>query len=131
MKAEINYQKWLRIFIILIAIHSFCVGLSLMFLPADWFALFGFAELNNRFFPVQGGVFHIVMAALYIKSLQSEAGLAVLLPFIIGVKLFAFMFLLNYYFFCEQLVVILLSGIGDGLMGVILYVLYRGKKSQS
>ena len=130
MKTEINYQKWLQVFIILIAIHSFCVGLSLMLLPSDWFTLFGFAELNNRFFPVQGGVFHIVMAALYILSLRSETCLAVLLPFIIGVKLFAFVFLISYYVFFEHLTVILLSGIGDGLMGVVLYVLFKNNKER-
>ncbi|MCF8373792.1 MAG: hypothetical protein K9H64_19375 [Bacteroidales bacterium] len=128
MKNEANTSKWLRIFITLIAIHSFCVGLSLMLLQSDWFALFGFAELNNRFFPVQGGVFHVVMAALYILSLRSKTCLAVLLPFIIGVKLFAFVFLISYYVFFEQLIVVLLSGIGDGFMGVILLVLYKRKK---
>jgi hypothetical protein len=48
-----------------------------------------------------------------------------LIQFIIAVKLLAFMFLFSYYLFVLPAWLILLSGIGDGLMGLIVFILYQ------
>ena len=58
----------LKIFLILVAIHSFCVGLGLILIPLDYFDLFGFYEYSGNFFKIQAGVFHIIMCGAYVLA---------------------------------------------------------------
>ena len=124
MKENNTIKKIFKLFLLLVAIHSFFVGLGLIFLPKDLMLLFGFQEITNNFFPVQGGVFHIIMAVIYIYAIKIEKLQFFLIPLIIGVKLFAAFFLFVYYFAFEHIITVLLSGIGDGMMGIILYYFY-------
>lgn len=48
-----------------------------------------------------------------------------LIKFIIYLKMFAFIFLMIYFIFVLQSWLILLSGIGDGFMGVTILILLR------
>ena len=62
--------KLFRIYMWLVALHSFCVGLALILLPLEYFPLFGFRGYEGTFFKIQGGVFHMVMCGVW-KSLKN------------------------------------------------------------
>ncbi|MCK5839481.1 MAG: hypothetical protein KAG99_06510, partial [Bacteroidales bacterium] len=65
MDLSSNIKKIFSLIMWLIALHSFCAGLFLIFLPESYMLLFGFAENTQLFFRMQGGVFHIIMAIIY------------------------------------------------------------------
>jgi hypothetical protein len=94
---------------------------------------FGLAHYIEGFFPVQGGVFHIVMGIAYIMAgigIEKFRGLVTLT---ILAKFMATVFLLTYFIAIKQAWVILASGIGDFLMGVLVlwaFLSYR-KASQN
>ncbi len=58
---NVRSLKLLKIFLLLVALHSFCVGVGLILIPLEYFDLFGFHAYSGNFFKIQAGVFHIVM----------------------------------------------------------------------
>ncbi|MEW6413540.1 MAG: hypothetical protein AB1483_13875 [Candidatus Zixiibacteriota bacterium] len=109
----------------LVGIHSIVVGFGLIFLPPSYVPFFGFAPFAEKFFPVQGGVFHLVMAVAYIMAAvrpERYPGL-IILSFV--AKLMAAAFLLTYYILIDRIWMVLFSGVGDALMGLVIYLLYR------
>jgi hypothetical protein len=123
--AHLDYKKYLSYFLFLIGIHSFVVGVGLLFIPPSVLDFFGFIDYKESFFQAQGGVFHIAMSVAYtMAGLKVEKSIR-LIQFIIAVKLLAFVFLFSYYLFVLPAWLILLSGIGDGLMGLIVFFLYQ------
>jgi hypothetical protein len=118
-----NTANILKILLWLIALHSFIVGLILISTGNAGMQYFGFKE-GNEFFQVQGGVFHLVMCTAYIiasLNLEKSKGLII---FIILAKTIATLYLLIFYFLIDDVITILLAGIGDGLMGLLVYILY-------
>lgn len=68
-------ERWI---VVLVAIHSACVGLLLLLMP-EWSAKFGgWGNLMPLFFTRQAGVFHIVVAIGYALDYfdRPEAALA-------------------------------------------------------
>jgi len=124
-------EKLLRLVLYLLAIHSICVGLALITTPTELFAYFGYIPVAEKFFPTQGGVFHIIMGIAYFlaaRYVNKEQGLIILT---IIAKLTATLFLVLYYVFVRQVWMILVSGILDALMAtVILVVFLQYKKEQ-
>ncbi len=117
-------------FLWLVTLHSFAVGLGLIFLPARYMAYFGFVDYTASFFQVQGGVFHLVMSVAYFlaaKYLEKSPGL---IHFIITAKSMAFVFLVIYFFFVEAILMVLLSAAGDGLMAAVVYFLFNDYKER-
>ena len=129
-----NPRKRLSLLLILIAIHSFCVGVGLIIRPAELMQLFGFGICYERFFPTQGGVFHIVMAVGYLMAACDVDEHHSLIIFSIIVKTMATVFLFTYFIAVEQIWLVLLSGFSDGIMGLVIYialVLYIKSQSKS
>ncbi|MEN8226358.1 MAG: hypothetical protein ABFS05_13465 [Bacteroidota bacterium] len=116
-------EKYLKILLWLIALHSFVVAMLLIFLGEEGMQYFGFSS-GNSFFQVQGGVFHVVMCTAYLLAARKPSNNKGLILFIITAKLIAMLYLLIYYFCCEAVITVLLSGIGDGLMGLLLMLLW-------
>lgn len=116
-------MKYLRIVLWLIALHSFIVAMLLIFLPEEGIRYFGFPD-GNPFFQVQGGVFHIVMCIAYIMAAVELRSARKLIQFIIGAKSTAFLYLLIYFIFVDPIAIVLVSGIGDGLMSLLVYILW-------
>ena len=114
----------LRLLLSLVAVHSAVVGLGLIWQPAGLFARLGYTPVGEPFFPVQGGVFHIVMAIGYLLASRDLVGNRCLTAFAIVVKAAATLFLLTYWLVANRLTVVLLSGIGDGVMAVLLRIGY-------
>ncbi len=130
MNNKFNYGLWLKIILWLIAIHSIIVGVLLICLPISGYHFFGF-NVEEKFFPTQGGIFHIVMSIAYImaaKRLGKDTGLVI---FSYIAKFIATAFLVFYYFIFDNILTILFSGIGDLIMGlIILATLHEYKRNQ-
>jgi hypothetical protein len=114
-------EKFLPIFLWLIAIHSFFVGLGLILSPAEFFEFLGYNNLTERFFPTQGGVFHILMSVGYLLAVLKIKESYDLVIFSIIVKSTASLFLIIYFLAALPKMIILLSGVGDGVMAIILW----------
>jgi hypothetical protein len=108
--------------LILVAIHSFCVGIGLVFWPITLMRYFGFGQCSERFFPTQGGVFHIVMSVGYMMAALDRYRCLVF--FSIVVKVAATIFLFIYFFAVDQIWLVLLSGVGDGIMAILISLSY-------
>lgn len=128
---NVRNLKLLKIFLILVAIHSFCVGLGLILIPLEYFNLFGFHEYSGNFFKIQAGVFHIVMSGAYVSAARDPAGNRVMIKFSIFAKMTATVFLLSYTFFMDMVWMVLASGIFDFVMGLVLIWFLKGLKDTS
>jgi len=106
----------------LVALHSIAMGLALIVQPALLMKLSGFSSECERFFPAQGGVFHILMAVAYIMGATNIEKYYYLTVFSIIVKGLATLFLMIYCFAVEFKWIVLLSGIGDGVMGLMIFL---------
>ena len=115
-----------RIILVLIlygvTLHSVATGLGLIFAPPSLLEFFGYRGYHGRFFQVQGGVFHLVMALAYLLAAHKPERYPGLIILTVAAKTIATCFLLSYYFLLEPVWIILVSGIGDGLMGFTVFV---------
>ncbi|MCU0343984.1 MAG: hypothetical protein MUF28_09195 [Ignavibacterium sp.] len=123
-------DKLLTVFLWLVALHSFFVGIGLIVLPASVFEFLGYKTTFDRFFSTQGGVFHIVMAVGYAMAGYDKKRFECLIIFSIIVKFIATVFLIMYFIMISQQLLIILSGISDFLMGLIIIFLYRKLKQE-
>jgi hypothetical protein len=127
---ERNSVQFLKIFLWLVAIHSFLVGLFLILLPESWLDFFGYYNYRRTFFQVQGGVFHLVMAFGYWLTARDPVRERALMYLIIFAKGLATVFLSLYYFYVERIWIVLISAAGDACMGIIILIAFiRIKKS--
>ena len=117
--------KGLKIFLWLVALHTFCVGLGLLFLPPEYYRFFGFEGYQGNFFKIQAGVFHIVMCGAYVPAALNPDRYRILILFSIFAKFTATLFLFSYSMFLVMVWMVLVSGIMDFLMGLILVWFYR------
>jgi hypothetical protein len=124
------YLKLLKIFLILVAIHSFCVGLGLILIPLDYFDLFGFYGYNGNFFKIQAGVFHIVMSGAYVSAARDPVRNLVMIRFAIFAKMMATVFLISYAVFIDMVWMVMASGVFDFVMGLVLIWFFRGLKDK-
>jgi len=112
-------------FLWLVTAHSFAVGLGLILLPPSYLKYFGFVNCQAGFFQIQGGVFHLVMCVAYLMAARCVDRAPGLIYFAIAAKTIALIFLLTYYVFVESEWIVLVSGIGDGLMALFIWLFYR------
>lgn len=117
--------KYLSLFLWLVALHSFLVGVGLIVFPPSLMDFFGYGTCTERFFPSQGGVFHIAMAVGYAMAAYNLKRYECLIIFSIVVKFLATAFLFIYFIFVSSIWLVILSGISDFLMGLIILILYR------
>ena len=118
-------MKSLKVFLWLVALHSFCVGMGLILIPLAYYDMFGFGNYRGDFFKIQAGVFHLVMVMAYSLGAYDPVKYRVLIIFAILAKFTATFFLLGYSLFIDMIWTVLVSGIADALMGLILLGLYR------
>jgi hypothetical protein len=122
-------RNLLRPALLLMALHSFFTGVGLMVQPDFLLRWGGWGEVQQTFFPAQGGVFHILMAVLYIMAAQQGSARTLLLRFTILVKSVAALFLLSYYACVEAVWLVAVSGVGDALMAVLVLLLWNKEKN--
>ena len=109
----------------LVAVHSILMGLALIFQPAILMEWSGFKSGYERFFPAQGGVFHLLMAVAYSLGATDSRKYHFLIVFSVIVKAVATVFLIVYCITVEFKWIILASGIGDGVMGTSIFIAFR------
>jgi hypothetical protein len=120
----------LTVLLYLIALHSFCVGLALILMPLSALENFGYEGYAGNFFKAQGGIFHIVMSIIYLVAAWDVDKNRILIYLTLTAKFIATIFLLGYYFIFEQIWMVLISGIGDFLMGICLLLLWNAYKKK-
>ena len=109
----------------LVALHSFLIGLALITQPVFLMKAAGFGPGGYHFFPAQGGVFHILMAVMYLTGAVDIKKYHYFIVFAIVVKAAATLFLMLYFFVVDYKWIILLSGISDFAMGLMIYMALR------
>lgn len=114
----------------LIALHSFFVGLALIFHPPGLMQFLGYGTITEHFFPIQGGMFHILLSILYALVALRLDQLRYLIYFSIIVKSSAVIFLFSYYMIAHQILVVLISGMVDGAIAVAIIVANISYKKQ-
>ncbi len=117
-------EKRLVILLNLVALHSLFVGIGLIIHPAFLMAYAGYGPISEHFFPVQGGVFHVIMAVGYYLGARNPVKYRCLVIFAIFIKAFATVFLFSFFLFVNQIWMVLVSGIGDGLMALFIYLAF-------
>ena len=118
-------EKLLSTVLWLVAVHSIAMGLTLITQPDVLMEWSGFRFEFERFFPAQGGVFHLLMAVAYSLGAVNSQKYYFLIVFSVIVKVFATLFLFVYCFNVEFKWIILISGIGDGVMGMTIFIALR------
>ncbi|MBE0644340.1 MAG: hypothetical protein IH600_09700 [Bacteroidetes bacterium] len=122
---RIRSESFISLVLLTASVHSMCTGIGLILHP-DWLLLWGgWHMVTEPFFPVQGGLFHVLMALLYLYARSSDAARVILLPYIIVVKAVATGFLFLYAATVEWIWMVAASGFLDGLFAVALFVLWR------
>ena len=134
LKSLFNHpDKLLSTVLGLVAIHSLGMGLILISQPAVLMKFAGFNPDCDHFFPTQGGVFHLLMFVVYLMGATHIEKYHHFIVFSIFMKAVATFFLMIYCFAAEFKWVIFLSGIGDGVMGLMIFLAFqhylRSKKS--
>ena len=121
-KALFNHpDKLLSTVLGLVATHSLGMGLILISQPAVLMKFAGFSPDCEHFFPAQGGVFHLLLFVVYLMGATHIEKYYYFIVFSIFVKAVATLFLTIYCFAAEFKWIIFLSGIGDGVMGLMIF----------
>lgn len=110
-----------RVLVVLIALHSLCVGASLLFLTRWGVAFGGWPRLEPAFFARQAGIFHFVVAAAYLIEVFRYRGVVILLT----AKATAVVFLLAMWAVDGGPWAIPLSALGDAAMGALVFGVHR------
>lgn len=113
-----------------VCLHSLAAGLGLILSGPAGLQRYGFALAGEPFFPVQGGVFHLVMALAYAMAARNPEEGRGLILLSISAKFTALLFLLTYYLFVDTISVVALSGVADGAMGVVMLLAYRSYRNE-
>ncbi len=92
-------------------------------------SFFGF-DINEKFFSIQGGVFHMVLSVAYVMGAENIGKSDQIITFAIVAKFIATLFLLSYFFFKNPIWMVLISGIGDFLMGIVLLIVFLNYKKK-
>lgn len=124
-----NPKKRLTTILILTSIHSFCVGIGLIVQLPILMEWFGFGHIAQPFFPAQGGIFHVLMSVAYLWAALKPDNNDDLIKFIICVKIGATIFLFIYFAFIDNIWMILLSGISDGILAILILTAYHSYKN--
>jgi hypothetical protein len=109
--------------VVLIALHSVGVGLFLVLVPGWGARLGGFGAVSPLFFARQAGAFHFVAATAYLVEYFRYRGVLLLAI----TKSVAVVFLLITSAVDEVPWVVPLSGVADGVMGLVVVLLRRAR----
>ena len=119
-KTEFYFNSILWIFVL----HTTGVAIGLFVLPSEYLTYFGLEGYQGRFFQTQAGVFHLVLGLAYLLALFYWEKASVLIFFAVVAKSIAVVFLVVYYLFLEPAWIILFSAVGDGILGMLLLIVY-------
>lgn len=110
-----------RLIIAAIALHSFVLGIIMLFFPLWILQIMGWNYTDNTFFPAQTGIFLFLLGGAYGMALWYRP----LAWFIVVSKALAVIFLLAEYIFNGVPEFIMLAAYFDGLMGLVTAFILR------
>jgi hypothetical protein len=114
-----------RVLIFLISLHSFIVGIMLMFF-AEWAVQFaGWHGADPIFFIWQAGAFHFVLATGYLVEYSRSRTITLLLI----AKTTALVFMIGGSLLAETPWSVWFSGFADGAMALTAYLVHRAVKN--
>ena len=116
-----NLNCRLSLVLWLAAIHSALIGIGLMAIPQPWMSAFGLQVGGERFFQVQGGAFHFLMAAIYAWAALRLLRMRELIILAIVVKGIAAVFLATYYLVVQTIWIFLASAAVDASIAALIY----------
>jgi len=119
-----KYRFYLKFILWIFVLHTIGVSLGLCLLPTRYLTYFGFEGYQGHFFQTQAGIFHLIMAVAYLLALFYGENSPALIFFAVITKSIALVFLMIYYLFFEQNWIIFFSAFGDGIMGILLIIVY-------
>ena len=120
MGVPIDWQRAESWLVHLIALHSFVIGLFLMFLTRWGTAFGGWPEVTPLFFARQAGAFHVVVGTGYLLEYFHHATVRLLLV----TKSVALVFRISMTILDSAPWAVPLSAVGDGLMGLAVLVVH-------
>jgi hypothetical protein len=115
-----------RLFVLLVAAHSFAVGLGLTFLPGLAVRFAGFQSVIPIFFARQAGAFHLVLATGYVLEHVRHRSVV----FLVTAKALAVVFLVGATLAGGAPWSVPFSAAGDALMGFGAWWLHRRRTHQ-
>jgi len=95
-----------------VALHSFVLGVALMFMPLRSLSLLGWDNAGSAFFVSQAGLFLLILSACYMASIWCRPYLWLLL----GSKVSAVLFLVGTFIAGLAPPIVLLTAAVDGAM---------------
>ena len=108
-------------YVVLVALHSYCVGGFLLF-ATRWGAEFGgWGDVQPLFFARQAGIFHFVVATGYLIEFFRERRITLMLT----AKSTAVVFLFSMALLTDQPWTVPLSAVADGIMALLAWWLHR------
>lgn len=111
-------EAWL---VTLIALHSYGVGAALVFLPEFGARLGGWDQVTPLFFMRQAGVFHFLVATVYLVEWRRFRTVS----FLVLAKCTAVLFLGTLWLLDGEPWVVPVSGLADGLMALVVVATHR------
>jgi hypothetical protein len=111
-------ESWL---VVLIAVHSYGVGAVLLFAPSFGASLGGWDEVDPLFFMRQAGVFHFLVATVYLAEWMRDRSVT----FLLLAKATAVVFLASVWLLGDEPWVVPFSGLADGAMGAVVLAVHR------
>jgi len=110
-----------RLLVVLVAAHTLCVGIFLLFFPVHAARFGGWGDVRPAFFGSQAGAFHIVLAIGYLSEHFRHRGIAL----IVVAKVVAAAFLLAWTAIGDVPWAVPFSGAADALMGLAVWGAHR------
>lgn len=112
-------ERWL---VVLIALHSYAVGIVLLVLPRWAMAFAGWGRAEPLFFVRQGGAFHLVVATAYLVEHFRHREITLLL---IAKSLATVFLVLEWRFGADPAWAVPFSAAGDAAMGCAAFIVHR------
>ena len=110
-------EWWL---VVLIALHTYGIGVTLLALPEWSLRIGGWETIPPLFFPRQAGVFHLVLGTGYLFEYLRLRSVSLLLV----AKACAFVFLIGATLLATVPWFVTFAGVVDGLMGLTVLVVH-------
>jgi hypothetical protein len=117
---EQRLEAWL---VILIAVHTYAVGMLLLFATGWGIRFGGWPEGTVLFFPRQAGVFHLLIGTAYLLEYFRRRSVTLLL--IAKATALAFLMITTVAGGSDTPWAVPFSGIADGLMGLVVFAVHR------
>ncbi|MCA9757901.1 MAG: hypothetical protein KDA27_19070 [Candidatus Eisenbacteria bacterium] len=121
MTGREQWRRLERLAVVLVALHSYVIGLVLLLFPAWSIEFSGWEPTSTLFFTRQAGILHLVVATGYLAEHSRYGGVFLL----VSAKTAATIFLASVPFWDHPSWLVPACAVVDGLMGAVVWMLHR------